>query len=91
MPQTANSLDPANAGDAAVLVALTRMEAKVDIALAHHGAEIKTQGQAVEDHEARIRVLESRSTVSPRALWTAVVSAGGLIIGVLTFLDKVLT
>ena len=61
MPNTAaNSLDPANAPDAAVLVAITRMEAKVDVALAQHGADIKSQGRDLEDHEARIRLLEAR-------------------------------
>jgi len=88
LPQTTNSLDPANAGDAAVLVALTRMEAKVDIALAQHGAEIKTQGQTVEDHEARIRVLESRSTVSPRTLWTVVAGGAGLAISAISLIQN---
>lgn len=61
-PPATNSLDPANAPDAAVLVALTRMEAKVDIALAQHGAEIKAQGETVTDHEARLRTLDTASS-----------------------------
>jgi hypothetical protein len=84
------NLDAAHGPDASVLVALTRMEAKVDIALAQHGAEIKNQGEAVVDHEARIRALESRSTVSPRTLWTTVVTASGLIMGAAPFMARVL-
>lgn len=61
MPNNAtNSLDPAAQPDAAVLVAITRMEAKVDVALAQHGADIKSQGRHLEDHEARLRLLEAR-------------------------------
>lgn len=84
------TLDPSNTPDAAVLVALTRMEAKVDIALAQHGAEIKTQGETVVDHETRLRALEAKSTVSPRALWTTVASAVGLIMATAPFLDRVI-
>ncbi len=83
------SLDAEGPG-AAVLVALTRMEAKVDIALAQHGAEIKTQGQTVDDHETRLRVLEAKSTVSPRTLWTTVVTAAGVIMASAPFLDRVI-
>lgn len=87
---SANSLDPAIQPDAAVLVAITRMEAKVDIALAQHGAEIKTQGATVEDHEKRLRVLEATPTVSPRTLWTTVASVGGLALAALPFLDRII-
>lgn len=58
-----------------VLVSLTRMEAKMDVALAQHGAKISAHGDALDDHEERLRVVESRKTVSPGALWATVGSA----------------
>lgn len=51
----------------AVLVTLGRMEVKLDRALTTN-----------DDHEARIRALESRSTVSPRTLWATVSGGAGL-------------
>ncbi|CCQ44655.1 hypothetical protein ARTSIC4J27_582 [Pseudarthrobacter siccitolerans] len=66
------------------------MEAKVDVALAQHGADIKSQGRDLEDHEKRLRVLESTPTVSPRTLWTTVASIGGLALAAVPFLDRII-
>jgi hypothetical protein len=83
--------DPPTASpETTLLLAFTRLEGKVDVALAQHGADIKSQGEDLKDHEARIRILESRSTVSPRVLWTTVVSAAGLVIASAPFLDRIL-
>lgn len=69
-----------NDNGAALLVGLTRLEAKVDVALAQHGADIQNHKTQINDHEARIRVIEARSTVSPRVLWTVVSSGVALIL-----------
>lgn len=53
-----------------------RLEAKLDVALSHHTARIDSQEREVADHETRLRVLESKSTVSPSALWSSVL--GGI-------------
>ncbi|WIC90172.1 membrane protein [Arthrobacter phage VroomVroom] len=65
---------------AALLVGLTRLEAKVDVALAQHGADIQNHKTSITDHEARLRVLEAKPTVSPRVLWTVVSSGVALIL-----------
>lgn len=59
----------------AVLVAVTRLEAKVDVALAQHGARLEEHSRGISDHEERLRAVEARKTVSPAGLWTAVASA----------------
>lgn len=79
---------PASNTEAALLIAFTRMEAKVDVALAQHGADIKAQGTQVVDHEARIRKLELTPTVSPRVLWTSVVSGAGIVLAALPLLQQ---
>lgn len=58
-----------------LLIAFTRMEAKVDIALAQHGAKLDEIAKDVIDHETRVRVIEGRSTVTPTGLWTTVLGA----------------
>jgi hypothetical protein len=58
----------------ALLVGMTRLEAKVDVVLAQHGAKIDAHASDLQDHEERLRVLEARPTVSPRVLWTTVAS-----------------
>lgn len=64
-----------------------RLEAKVDIVIASHGADISDLKAASTDHEQRLRwlrdkfaELESRPHVSPRVLWSVVASAAGLLI-----------
>jgi len=67
----------------ALLVALARLEAKVDLVIGEHTTKIA-------DHENRIRTVEQKSTVSPLGLWTAVLGAlGGA--GVLVTLWNALT
>lgn len=65
-----------------LLIALTRLEAKVDVVLAQHGADLRAHGQDLADHEARLRVIEQKPTVSPRVLWTVTASAITLICAV---------
>lgn len=63
-----------------LLIAFTRLEGKVDVALVQHGAELAAHTGELKDHEDRIRRLELTPTVGPKALWTAVASAAALLL-----------
>ncbi|AWY06654.1 tail needle protein [Microbacterium phage Zeta1847] len=52
-----------------VVAAIARLEGKVDVALALHGADLRELRHDRDDHEVRIRAQEARKTVSPRDLW----------------------
>ena len=84
-----------------VLVAVARIEGKIDLSLAEAAALKATDA----DHESRIRVielqpvpdkktgerldaLEDRRTVSPAQLWIGLVSVCGLVLTVLTIADR---
>lgn len=56
---------------------LARLEAKLDVALAQHGAKLDEHSRDLADHEQRLRVQEAKPTVSPRALWTFALGAVG--------------
>lgn len=77
-PLMNQEIPPTASTEASLLIAFTRMEAKVDVALAQHASDLKNQGANITDHEARLRTLETTPTVSPRVLWTTVASALGL-------------
>lgn len=87
-PITPADLGASSAAETSLLIAFTRLEGKVDVALAQHGADLKAHADDLADHEARLRVLEATPTVSPKTLWTVVVSASGLIFSALTLLDR---
>jgi len=55
---------PPPSDDAALVQVLTRLEVKLDTSLARG-----------DDHELRLRVVESRKTVSPRDLWAGIGTA----------------
>ncbi|WGH21095.1 membrane protein [Arthrobacter phage Cassia] len=74
-----------------LLIAFTRLEGKVDVALAQHGADIAVHGKEIQDHEARLRTLESTPTVSPRTLWTTVASAAGLMVAAYPIIQQIIT
>lgn len=82
---------PSTPAETSLLIAFTRLEGKVDVALAQHGADLKAHHETLADHEARLRALESTPTVSPRVLWTALVSASGIIFSALTLIDRFYT
>lgn len=63
-----------------LLIAFTRLEGKVDVALAQHGADLALHGRELKDHEDRLRRLELTPTVTPRTLWTVIASAAGLVL-----------
>lgn len=73
-----------------LLVAFTRLEGKVDVALAQHGADIAVHGREIRDHEDRLRALENTPTVSPRTLWTVVASAAGLVLAAMPVIERFL-
>lgn len=69
----------------ASLIVLTRLEAKVDVALATQGADLAAQKSDLADHEARLRAIELRPTVTPAGLWTVVlgvVTAAAALLGI---------
>lgn len=73
-----------------LLVALTRLEGKIDLILAQHSADIGAHRERLDDHERRLRTVEQTPTVSPAKLWTAVCTAAGLIVSILTFVSPLL-
>lgn len=89
-PAPDNEIPAGTPPEVALLMVVMRLETKVDVALAQHGADIKAQGKDIEDHESRLRVLELRPTVSPRVLWTTVASAAGLVLASMPLVEKIL-
>ncbi|UJQ87158.1 tail needle protein [Arthrobacter phage BaileyBlu] len=75
---------------AQMLVALTRMEAKMDVGFARIGAVTDKHAASIDDHEERIRTLEQKPTVSPRTLWTTITAGGGLLVALMTIAEKLL-
>lgn len=71
-----------------MLVALTRMEAKMDVGFAQVVADNKKHSEELTDHEARIRTLEQTPTVSPRTLWTTITAGGGLVVAIMSIVEK---
>lgn len=69
---------------------LARLEAKVDVALAQHGAAIEELKRADADKETRIRFLEQLPRLSAKALWAAVATAAGLLLAGVPVLDRLL-
>ena len=62
-----------------LIVAITRIETKVDMALDQHGKKL-------EDHEGRIRSVEARPTFAPWKIWSALlgaIAATGTIVGII--------
>lgn len=56
-----NDLPP----EVAVQVFAARIEAKLDVALAQHGAKLDEHGRRLADVEIRVRAIESRPRVEP--------------------------
>lgn len=84
-------------------VTLARLEGKVDVALAQHGASIAAHDREIIDHETRIRAVEAkvpdrlndrlqavegRSTVTWKQLWAAVGSAAAAIAALSPLLER---
>ena len=94
MPDTIIPTEPPQqvaSSDAALLLAFTRLEAKVDVALTQHSADLKDLSRDRDDHETRLRALEGRPTVSPKALWTTVASILGVVLPAVALLMSFLS
>lgn len=64
-----------------VRVTLARFETKLDLVISQHGSTLT-------DHEARLRNVEARPTVTPKGLVAAIVSTVGILGGSVAFLDR---
>lgn len=64
-----------------VRVLLARFETKLDVVIGQHGEQLK-------DHEGRLRVVESRKTVSPMGLLGALASVLAVVGGSVAILDR---
>lgn len=82
-----------------LLLAFTRLEAKVDIVLVQHGQRLEDHElrlRAVEDrpaltdHEERLRAVEARPVFSPWKLWLAFAGAVTLTSTVVSFIRDLL-
>jgi hypothetical protein len=78
-----------------VNLAFARMEAKLDVALALHGAKLEQHTSdiaSLDDDinalDVRLRTVESTPTVSPRTLGAVVIGGAGVLGALFPFLDK---
>lgn len=84
-----------------VLVAIARLDGKLDLALAETAAlkaadadhevrirSIEAKPVPDEDTDKRLKTLEERRTVSPGQLWTGLLGVAGLILTVLTIVNQ---
>lgn len=71
---TAGSYD-----DVRTLVGMARLEAKLDVAIAQHGARIETHEGQIDDHEVRLRTVEAKPVVTTKGLWSAVLGTVGAV------------
>lgn len=104
---TTPPMTPPLAGDSDsdIRVIMTRLEAKVDVVLAQHGAKLENHDNEIrelkarpvvtreeyQDHETRIRDLTLRPYVSPKVLAGVVFGIFGAIGAVAPFLDRLYT
>ncbi|WP_329105528.1 hypothetical protein OG792_32875 [Micromonospora sp. NBC_01699] len=72
-PDPSSDLPP----EVQVQIWFARLEAKLDIALSQHA-----------DHETRLREIERRPVVTPRAMWVGLAAVGGLVAAAQPFLDR---
>lgn len=84
-----------------VLVAIARLDGKLDLALAETAAlkaadadhevrlrSIEQQPIPDPETEGRLKTLEDRRTVSPAQLWTGLLGVAGLLLTGLTIIDR---
>lgn len=76
-------IPPEEGGSTSVLIALARLEGKVDAALALQAAKLDEHGRRLDDFESRLRSQESTPSVTPRAMWSAL-GVLAAIVGALT-------
>lgn len=59
---------PLQSDGQALLIAVTRLEAKLDVALVEHRSQLDSHGKEIGDHEARLRAVEARPVVDENRL-----------------------
>lgn len=69
-PDAEATLSKVEKTEATVLLALTRLEAKLDVALTQHAGRLESHAEEIADHEARVRALENRPYVRPAVIWS---------------------
>lgn len=79
---------PEEGGAASVLIALARLEGKVDAAIALQAAKLDEHGRRLDDFEGRLRTQESTPTVTPRAMWTALGTLAAIVAALTPFLSR---
>lgn len=79
-----------------ILVMLARMEGKIDAAISGLDGRMnavisdhRITKDTVADHEARLRVQESRAMISPKQLWVSLLAAVGGVVSLLNIFDWV--
>lgn len=82
-------------GDDDLRVMLARLEGKVDAALAGQGATVSEHGRRITESEARadafdarLRAVEQRPTVSPRAMLAGLASVATVAAALTPFVDR---
>lgn len=93
---------PAGDGITAVLVALARVEGKLDAVTAQHGAKLEEHARRLDDQsrrsdeidarvdkvDDRVRAVEIRPTVTPGKMLAAVAATAAVVGALSPFLDK---
>jgi hypothetical protein len=79
-PPTPNPVD-GTTDSTEIRVLLARFETKLDLVIGQHGETLK-------DHEARLRAVEDRRVVTPAALLGSLVGVVTVLVGVVSFLDR---
>ena len=87
---------PASAdGATTVLIMLARVEGKLDVVAAQHGAQLTEhtrrlddQGRRADDLDDRLRALEIRPTLTPAKMLAAVAGTAAVVGALTPFLDR---
>lgn len=82
MPDTNVKIEQAAPDQMDLRILLARFETKLDLVLGQHDSRLI-------DHEARVRTLEDRKTVTPMGLLASSATVVALMGGTFTILDRV--
>lgn len=59
---------PAETGDVDLRIVMARVEAKIDVSIAQHGAKLEQHGQQIGELVARVERIEDRPVATPEAI-----------------------